>query len=493
MVVGAHLCATGAGFLPGEPVTVAFDGVAIAQPTASRTGGFTSCVATPSTLLQGRNTVSALGARSQTPALAAVTGVLAHGSAFYLAGASTAGGDATDLAIVNPQRTAASVAIVFYLPSRPSFTRSLVVPARTRATVHLNRYVGAVHGFGLLVRARQDVAAQMIVYRSSRNPYTTLGNGQLSTRWYLAEGYTNLTFHQTLYLLNPGQRPARVRVHLLPANSRRAHIVTVVVPGQRTVGLDVNRLYPGQSLATIATSDNPICAERVLTFGHGGFGATGNGGTAMAASTWLFAEGATLGGRQTFLTILNPNRRRATVSALLHDERGAIVGVRTIVVDGGHRGTMRLNDTVHAAALASTVSSDAPVVVERPYYTNNPNEGRPAATLVYGRGGLGTRWTFPAGDTRRGAHDVLLVFNSNHVSLRLRAAYYLSTGHVVTTSFTVPANARYTIRVNSVAPALANALYGVQLASLDGRGFVAEQTVYDARYATMYGTPGLAQ
>ncbi len=353
--------------------------------------------------------------------------------------------------------------------------------------------VGAVRGFGLLVRARQDVAAQMIVYRSGRNPYTTLGNGQLSTRWYLAEGYTNLTFHQTLYLLNPGRYPARVRVHLLPANGRREHIVTVTVPGQRTVSLDVNRLYPKQALATIVTSDNPICAERVLTFGHGGFGATGNGGTALAASTWLFAEGATMGGRQTFLTILNPGHRRATVSALLHDDHGAIVGVRTIVVDGGHCGTMRLNDTVHAAALASTVSSDVPVVVERPYYTNNPNEGRPAATLVYGRGGLGTRWTFPAGDTTRGAHDVLLVFNSNHVSLRLRAAYYLSTGHVVTTSFTVPANARYTIRVNSVAPALANALYGVQLASLDGRGFVAEQTVYDARYATMYGTPGLAQ
>jgi len=493
IVEGGRLCATGAGFLPGESVTVALDSIAVAEVGASTRGGFTTCFTTPSGIVAGLNEASAIGVRSHRPALASVLGALAQGSAFYLAGANTAGGDRTELAVVNPQRVAAPVTLVFYLPSKPSFARTLTVPASTRATIQLDRYVRAVRGFSLLVRSRRVIAAQMIVRRRQNNPYTTLGSGQLSTRWYLAEGYTNLSFHQTLYLLNPGRHPAQVRVHLLPANGRRARLVAVSVPGQRTAALEINHLYEGVSLATLVTSDRSICVERVLTFGDRGFGATGNAGTARAAATWLFAEGATTAGRQTFLTILNPEHGRATVTVVLHDQRGAVVGERTMIVDGQHRGTMRLNDTVHAAALDSTVSSDTPVVVERPYYTDNPNGGKPAASLVYGRNGPGTRWTFPAGDTTHGARNVLLVLNPNPVPVRLRAIFYLSNGHIVTRYVVVAAEARYTLQVNAVAPALDNTLYGVQLSSLNGQGFVAEQSIYDPRYATMYGTAGLAQ
>jgi len=492
VAVGDKLCATGAGFLPGEPIALAVDGYAVAQSVASRDGGFTSCFTMPGVIVEGTNSVSAFGARSLTPAVTLVTGVRGTGSTAYLAGASTARGEDTELDIANPGRVAAFVTFRFYRPNGPSFVRSTTVPGRTRSTFMLSRYLPGVRGFGLLVRSEQVVAAQMIVRRPRANPYTSLGSGLLSTRWYLAEGYTGLTFHETLYLLNPNDHAAHVRVLLLPANGGRARTAPVTVPAGRSAALDVNRAYPHAALAAVATSDRPVYVERVLMFGSGGYGATGNAGAAQATTTWLFAEGSTAHRDQTFLTVLNPGQRPAKVNALFVDARGRVVGGRTIMVNGLHRGTMRLNDTTHAAAMASLVTSDVPVVVERPFYLGNPNVDRAGASLVYGRNGAGSSWTFPAGDTTHGAKEDLLVLNPNPRTLALRATFYLN-NRVVVRGYLVPPHARYTLRVNTAARELTNSVHATQLTAIDGRGFVAEQSIYNGDATTIYGTVGMAR
>lgn len=489
IAVGARLCATGSRFLPNEPVALAVDGVAVAQTTASHSGGFTACFPVPGVLVEGTNEVSATGARSLTLALASFLGAPGTGSTAYLAGASTARGEDTELDLVNPGLPPAFVTFRFYPPNGRSFVRSTTVPGRTRATFMLSRYLPDVRGFGLLVRSEQVVAAQMVVRRPRANPYTSLGNGLLAMRWYLAEGYTNLTFHETLYLLNPGDRAAHAQALLLPANGQRARTVHIMIPARSTIALDVNRAYPRAALAAVVTSDRPIAAERLLTFGSGGYGATGNAGTAQATTSWLFAEGATTDHKQTFLTVLNPSRRRATVSAILLDPRGRTLGVRTIIVEPLHRGTMRLNDTAHAPAIASLVTSDVPVVVERPLYLDNPNVGRTGGSLVYGRNGTGTSWTFPAGDTTHSAREDILVLNPNRRTLALQATFYLS-NHVVVRHYFVAARARYTLRVDG---AVARSTHATRLESLDGLGFVAEQSIYNSDATTIYGATGMAQ
>lgn len=88
---------------------------------------------------------------------------------------------------------------------------------------------------------------------------------------------------------------------------------------------------------------------------------------------------------------------------------------------------------------------------------------------------------------------MLLLLNPNPSPLAVRATFYLSAGRVVTRRMTVAAGARYTLVVNTSAAELAHALYGVRLASADGRGFVAEQSIYGLADTTVYGTAGLAQ
>ena len=211
------------------------------------------------------------------------------------------------------------------------------------------------------------------------------------------------------------------------------------------------------------TSSAATLVTRIMTFGRDSFGATANDGAGQAATTWLFAEGSTANGLQTFLTILNPSSRPAVVTALLYDTEGHLLGGRSIVVDPLHRGNMRLNDTRQASSIATYVTSTQPVVVERPLYFGDPNGTRTGGSIVFGRNGADVSWIFPAGDTSLDAREFLLALNPNPVPLTLQASFYLTNGQVVAQTFTVPASARLTIDVNRMVPSVNGTLHGTTL------------------------------
>ena len=492
-VVGTRICATGASFLPAEIVTVAVDGVAVTSARALGTGGFGACFAVPGDIVDGLNEVTAIGSLSRTSVSVSFIGRLTVASTFYFVGADTAGGDSTDIAIVNPQTLSTTVTLRFYLSFTAPFERQVTVAAHSRATVLLGQYVSGVSGFGLRLQANRVVAAQMVAHRGTRNPYSSLGSGALSTQWYLAEGYTGLSFHETLFVLNPNTARAVVQVRLLPFNGGTTRVATYHVAAERTISINVNAQYPGVSVAAVVNTDIPVSVERVLTFGRGGYGATANTGTALAATSWQFAEGSSANGFQTFFTILNPSTQPATVTALFFDTTGHLLGGHTILVASGHRGNIRINDTVHVSSVATTVTSNVPIVVERPLYFGDPNNGRTGGSIVFGRNGTAQRWTFPEGDTAAGSHEFLLALNPNASPLPLQATFYLENGQTVTQNVTVPAGARLTIAVDRDVPGLPASIHGTRLASTNGRGFIAEQSVYNADLSAGYSAAGLAQ
>ena len=489
--IGDRLCARGSGFLGHESVTIAVDSLAVATTATSAAGVFTACFAAPGTIMDV-NEVTAVGTRSMVPVYAAFHGLVAHASTFYFAGGSSSGGDTTELALVNPRGRAAVVTLRLYRPAGAPVTRTLRIGAHTRMSLDLGRIVPRTRPFGLRVQADQAVAAQMIVHRGRDNPYTLLGSGLLARRWYVAEGYTGLSFHETIYLLNPNRGATRVWLRLLPAGGRRARTVSVVVGGERSLAVPVNKLYSGVALAAIVTSKDPVTIARVQTFGAHGYGATANVGTTGAATVWLFAEGASARRFETFYTVLNPQARTARVTAVFTDTRGHVLARRTLIVGGLRRGTIQLTRIVRAEAVAALLTATLPVVIERPYYFGPPNGGETGGSIVYGRNGTGLTWTFPAGDTTGGGNERLLVFNPNGQTLRVRAIFYLATGRMLTRTFSVPAHARYTLDVRRAIGPRGTA-HGSQLVATNGLGFVAEQSIYNARFAAGYGTAGLAQ
>jgi len=488
--------ARGCGFAPGEPIALALDGAALATTPPALAAGPTGCVVTsfvaPETLLRDANAVSAFGARSQRVALATLTGHLPVAARFYFAGAPNTAPARSTLALLNPQRQLARVRLTFFLTNGATVVHTLDVAPAARRTIAIAPLLPATSVFGLSLTADRQIAAQLIVRRDNQDGDALLGATGLSTIWYLAEGYTGLTFHEDVSLLNPDARvAARVRLRLLPVGGRGGRTVTVGVPAHTTRLVDLTHLLPGRALGVIATADHPIVVERTLTFGPGGYGLTMRAGVTVAATSWLFAEGTTVNRFQTFLTVLNPNATPARVTARFVGATGRRLAVRTLRVAPWSRATLRVNDILAASGVASVVSSDTPVVVERPEYFGSPNAARIAGSDVFGRNGPAPRWSFADGDTEDSS-EFLLLYNPEPQAVPVDVTVYGDRGAPTTRRIVVPAGARSTLDMRRLFPGRAR-IHGIVLQARDGLGVVAEQTIFTPTHSALRGTQGLAQ
>ena len=501
---GDRVTVTGQGFEPGETVTLALNGAALlttpATVHADRDGRFTASVVAPDGLLDGANSVSAIGVESRISALAGLVGRLPFAARFYFAG----GLDTTDthstLQLLNPSGKRAAVALTFYFPDGKTHTARVAVAPRSQTHLALASLLGRSGSFGLSLIATTQVAAQLALVRPGKDGDAILGNTGTGATWYLAEGYTGLTFKESVSILNPDQAHAvHVTLRLLALGGKGSRSVRVTVPAHTHATVDVSRLLPGRSLSIVATSDRGIVVERALTFsrlgsGRGagnGYGLTTRAGINVAATSWLFAEGSTANRFETFLTVLNPGAQAARVTARFYGRSGRLLASRTITVAGLSRANIRLNGLVHASGIASTVMADRPIVVERPEYFGSPNGARIAGSDVFGLNGGAARWSFAGGDTTANS-EFLLLFNPSAQAIPVALTFYGDNGAMVNKTVTLRPNERATLDVRRLAPGLAT-LHGVMLQSTDGQGFVVEQTVFAPNLTTLRTTQGLAQ
>ncbi len=492
---GATVTVTGKGFGRQEQVTLALNGAAlVTAPTAITTtnGAFSATFTVPSTVLNGQNTISAVGNESRVTAVAAFTGNLARSPLFYFAGGINTATAHSVVQVLNTNNQPATLSLHFYFDNGATYNKTATVAAHAQAVIPVSQYGLPSGTFGLQLNADRQVSAQLSIQRDGRDGDTLLGNTGLGTTWYLAEGYTGLTFHENVSIMNPDPSvAAHVQLQLLPFGGRAGKSVTVTVAPHSNSVTDINALLPGQSLSIIATSDHPVVVERTLTFSTNGYGMTTRAGSNGPATSWLFAEGTTVNRFQTFLTVLNPNATSALVTASFYSRTGTSLGSRTILVTGRSRANLKLNDLFNASGVASVVTSNQPIVVERPEYFGSPNGYRIAGSDVFGRNGAGVRWSFPAGDTQ-GHSDFLLVYNPSATTVPIDVTAYGSDGRMLTQRIAVPPTVRYNIDVGRLFPGLA-AQHGIVLTSASGTGFVAEQTVFAPDHSTLQSTQGLAQ
>jgi len=495
---GGRVVVTGGGFRAGEIVTLSLNGEALDTGTilVGRDGHFTAAFTAPNSLLRGANAVGALGL-SGDGAVATLTGIVSVASQYYIAGGVNVVSEQSSLAVLNPSGRRATLRLTFYYAHGGTRQRTLSIAAHAASVTAIGALRLPAGDFGLSLIADQRVAAQLDIIRPGRDGDSLLGNTGTGQTWYLAEGYTGLTFHETVAILNPGARAARVHMQLLPFGGRRGRTVTVAVAARSHVVVDVNRLLPGQSLSVVARSSEPVVVARTLRFsavergGKRDYGETTRAGGAVAAASWLLAEGTTVNHFQTFLTILNPGDRRAGVTASFYGSTGRMLGKRSMVMAPRSRANVKLNDVVNASGIASMVASSQPVIVERPEYFGSPNAPRVAGSDVFGRNGVAQRWTFPGGDTK-GLSEFYLLYNPTVRAEHVRVTLYSDTGRVATRVVSVSAGARGTFDAGRLFPGFPGT-HGATLQSLDGVGFVAERTVFASNRSTLQSTQGPAQ
>lgn len=497
---GSTETVTGKNFGAKEQVTLSLDGQALSTtPSVITTsnGSFTATFKVPTSILRGTNTISAIGNQSRVSSITTFSGILKRAPEFYFAGGINSTKTNSYLSLLNANKQPASVRLTFYFENGAAYTRLVTVNADSEKRVPVaNLGFLPVGTFGLVVKADRQISAQLSVVRPStkgtpaKDGATFLGNTSLGTQWYLAAGSTKGMSHEQLSILNPSSTtPASVQLQLLTAVGTSSKTVTVDVPVHSNKVIDVNTLLPNQSVSIVANSSQPVVVERTMTFGPNGQAMTMRAGSNKAATNWLFSDGTTENNVQTVLSILNPGASSATVTASFSRENGFSLGSHSVVVPARSRVNLTLNGLVQGGGIAINVTSNQAVVVERSE-TIGMRSMATAGSVVFGRNGAATTWTFPGGKTAVGYNEVLDLYNPSSATAQITVTFYDSNGKMVTRKVSMTPMERLIIPVNTLG---LSAYHGAVLQSTNGQGFIAEQGTSTHDSHALNSTQGLAQ
>lgn len=403
---------------------------------------------------------------------------------WYFADGYTGTGFQEELNILNPSGSGASVTVEYFFGGE-SQTQSVAVGPNTRQVVDVNAAVGPDKEVAVIVRSSTPVVAERLmrfVYAGKWDGTTALvGMTAPSTSFNFAEGYTGPNFEEYLTLFNPQNKAVDAQV-LYQFNGGGTQAQPVALAPRGRVTVNVNQVVgPNREVAVSVSASDGIVVERPMYFAFDGVLAGGHTSNGLPAPTrnLTFAEGYTGPGFTEFLTILNPNDSPANVSITYLLGGGGTVP-QGIQVGPRARFTIRVNDIVPDREVSVNMSSDQPIVAERPMYFTY--KGR----IAGGHDVVGTTrssqfWVFPGGDTMGGVDTYLTVANPNPADVAMTVVFFDDRGRTLTRNFSIPANARQTVDVGRQAGS--NRIVGAEIAA--SAPVVAEQPVY-----TMFAVRG---
>ncbi|MFH1150342.1 MAG: DUF5719 family protein [Actinomycetota bacterium] len=195
-------------------------------------------------------------------------------------------------------------------------------------------------------------------------------------------------------------------------------------------------------VATLAFVTSPAGASAEITQ---------RGSSALPNNTWYFAEGTTRSGFDEWLTLQNPgdDPAQVTITFMMADGYNQD---EHLEVSGHSRSTLSVRDVIGPDRdVSARVSSDKPVVAERPMYFSY--EGTlDGGSCAIGATSPSTTWYFAEGNTRSGFTEYLCVQNPQDAQASVHVEYMSSGPINYFQDFTVPARSRVTVRVADTVP-----------------------------------------
>ena len=298
---------------------------------------------------------------------------------------------------------------------------------------------------------------------------------------YLAEGATSVFFETLINVLNPNPTfTSRVQLrYQLDTGGVVTDEVTLAPRSRRTMIPP-----PGSFFSTLIVSDQPVVADRTMTWSAGThYGSHAESALTAPAPDWYFAEGSTHSALDVFFLIQNPSDQAAEVDArFLRHAAGPPVS-RHYAVGAHQRLTIQADyiPGLEAVDLAAEFHSTngTPIIVERAMYISRPGELWSGGTAGTGVTALGTSWFLAEGATGAFFKTYVLIANPNTSDARLTVTFLLPFGQApVVRQYTVPALDRISIPVEDVDPALAGTSVSITIASTNGIPVVAERTMW---------------
>jgi type 1 glutamine amidotransferase len=300
---------------------------------------------------------------------------------------------------------------------------------------------------------------------------------------YLAEGATSAFFETRIGVLNPGPTfTSRVQLrYQLDNGTVQTDQVTLAPRSRRTM------IPPPESLfSTLLVSDQPIVADRIMTWsGTGHYGSHAESAITAPALNWYFAEGATHGNFDLFYLVQNPTDQVAEVDArFLRGPTNAGAPVSRHYTVGAHQ-RLTINADFIPGLEATDVSGEfhstnaTPIIVERAMYLSRAGQLWSAGIDGTGVTALGTNWFLAEGATGTFFDTLVQVANPSTSEAQIHITYQLPSGAPpVERDYAVPAQGRRTIAVENEAPQLAGTSVSIAIASTNGVPVVAERSMW---------------
>jgi len=143
------------------------------------------------------------------------------------------------------------------------------------------------------------------------------------------------------------------------------------VPAKQRLTVSVNKeIGPNKDDSVKLTSTGSFIAERPVYFNYQGVWTGGHDvlGANGPEETWFFAEGTTRDNFAEWLTLQNPNNGTAYVTITYYTSSGQAIP-KSWTVAANSRLTVNVNqDAGGNQDISAKVSSDQPIIVERPMY-----------------------------------------------------------------------------------------------------------------------------
>ncbi len=393
----------------------------------------------------------------------------------------------TQLAVLNPGGSSASVLLRFLMTDGSTSALLVPVPGMTRATVDAKIQAGLLEAeFSTVIESDVEVVVDRLMQWDLRGygAHAETAVAAPALTWYLAEGATHSGFSLFYLLQNPNATEAQVRVRFLRPSG---------VPIEKTYGLPANSRtniwvnqedFPGLGKALAATdvsavfectNGQPIIVERALYLDLPGqvFGAGHeSAGVTAPAEQWFLAEGNTGSYFDLFVLIANPGNADADVEATYLLPDGTVI-VKTQTVAANSRFNIwvdfedaRLADTAVSTAIRST--NGVPVIVERalwwPFGYGQWYEAHnsPGATST------GTRWALAEGEEggTRGVDTYILLANTSAAPGTVKVTLLFEDGTTAVKEFGVAARSRFNVAVRTEFPAAHDRRFGAIVESL---------------------------
>ncbi|MBU2686274.1 MAG: DUF4965 domain-containing protein [Actinobacteria bacterium] len=302
--------------------------------------------------------------------------------------------------------------------------------------------------------ARMDSAANNTAYevRPAGTPvYVNSSIPDLSTEWYLAEGFTghNETggeFEEYVLIQNPDPQPAAVHATFMLDGSGTV-TRDYTVPASSRFTITVDDILPDAEVSTYLLSDRPVAAERAMYF-NGRRAGHDSIGVSRPSDTWYLAEGYTAEDFDEYVLVQNPGDADAHLTATFMTA-GTGNEVRDYTVGPHSRFTIHVDDIVPADSVSTQIESDRPVVVERAQYLNYMKAG----TCSIGAVSTSDTWYLAEGYTDQGFEEWVLIQNPADSFNNVTVTFMEPDGTNTVKQYVVPPASRFTILVDAYLPA----------------------------------------